>query len=172
MEGGEVLGAIAQVALGLTGFAGVVISFWREPAGFTRVQGYRIGLLFLQPGGALLLSLIPFALFYLNLPLDDVWGISSGIMATLNTGFLGWYLLRSREIWLIAPEIFRLPVFFSICISHFANISLQTANALHGFGPPYLGLYLFGLIWLLLVSLFQFGRIVFFPQRNKRRRKR
>jgi hypothetical protein len=172
MEGSEVLSAVAQVALGLAGFTGVVISLGREPGGLSRVKAYRLSVLLLQAGAALLLSLIPFGLFYLNIGYQDVWRISSALMALFTILFLSWLLPRSREMMQIAPEIFNHPVFFVTCLGHVVNIILQAMNALNVFNTPVLGLYLFGLFWLLWMSLQQFGRMVFIPQREPKRRKK
>lgn len=171
MEGSEVLSAVAQVALGLAGFTGVVISLGRQPGGLSRVKAYRLSVLLLQAGAALLLSLIPFGLFYLSIRLPDVWRISSAVMAVFTALFLVWLLPRSREMMRIAPEIFNHPTFFVTCFGHFVNLILQAMNALNVFNPPVLGVYLFGLFWLLWMGLQQFGRMVFIPQKEKIRRR-
>jgi hypothetical protein len=54
MESTEILSALAQLALGLVGFTGVVIALDHEASEINRVRDYRLNVLLFPSGGALL----------------------------------------------------------------------------------------------------------------------
>jgi hypothetical protein len=66
MRGAEILTTIAQLAVGVTGFSGIVIAFNRPSGRLSRFEAFRILILFLNSLGAMFFSLVPFAFYYLN----------------------------------------------------------------------------------------------------------
>ena len=58
MDGADGLTAIAEVAIGLAGFSGVVVVLGRQPGEFTRVETGRLVVLLLSSLGAMFFALV------------------------------------------------------------------------------------------------------------------
>ena len=167
MEGAEVLATTAQIALGIIGFAGVVIALDEPAKAINQVGKYRLLVLIFMSAGALFLSLLPFALHHVGLTTENVWRTSSLLLAIFTGIFLAWFWPASRRIWQAVPEIFHTPTFSVYLGLHIANFVFQGLNSSGRLGSVELGVYLFGLVWLLLNSFIQFGRMLFVrPSRN------
>ncbi|HSN72949.1 MAG TPA: hypothetical protein VLT59_15640, partial [Steroidobacteraceae bacterium] len=62
MDSTELLTAIAEIALGLAGFSGVMTAFMQRPGRLTGIETYRIGVLLGASLGAMFLALVPLVL--------------------------------------------------------------------------------------------------------------
>lgn len=160
MDSTDALTTIAEVAVGLAGFSGVVVVLGRQPGEFTRVEAGRLVVLLMSSLGALFFALLPFALFPLGLDTSTVWRIAAGLVAILALSHLGVSYSELRRVRNEAPEVYSrvvASVHFSIL---FAVLLLQLAIVIMG-GELALSLYIFGLLGLLVVAAFQFVRILF-----------
>ena len=160
MDGPDALTTIAEVALGLAGFSGVVVVLGRQPGAFTRVEVGRLIVLLMSSLGAMFFALLPFALSPLGLSDSAVWRISGALLAIFATAHIGISYSELQRVRKEAPEIYSPSVrtiHFSLLL---AIVVLQVVNVGKG-GQLGLSLYIFGLMGLLGVAAFQFVRILF-----------
>ena len=145
MEEKELLLTIAQTALGIAGFSGVMSAFMKRPGKLTTVEAYRVGVLLGAMG-----STVP-----------RLWVVASAAMAAFSIVALSIFLLASWRISRQAPEIFNPWVMGATALGHFANIVLQLVNAAHAGGVSASGIYVAGLLWYLFHAAMQFSRMLF-----------
>ena len=107
------------------------------------------------------LALLPFALHYAGFRSQDVWRLTSGLMAGFTVFLVVGFAQPTRRYLREAPEIFHRSVLTLTVLLHLLNLMLQLGNALSLLGEPSLGIMLFGLLWLLFHSFSQFARILF-----------
>jgi len=115
MTGAEIFTTIAQLAVAVTGFSGIVIAFNRQPGRLSDFEAFRILILFTNSLAAMFLSLIPFALHYMNWEryrgLADWKCIGCGIRVRLcnNPGAFESQVSAAapRTVQFVPPFIFR-----------------------------------------------------------------
>lgn len=161
MSGAEILTTIAQLSMGVTGFSGIAIAFNRQPGRLDEVEAYRVLILFANSLAATFLSLLPFGFFYLGWSDAAIWRTSNALCSLFGIAFLAIYLPPTRKYLREFRELFSLPQLGFVVSGHIINALLQLISAL-GFLPGRaLSVFIFGLLWLLFHSVFQFGRILF-----------
>ena len=166
MDASQALSTIAQLALGLVGFTGVVIAVDQDKAEVSRVDAYRLNVLLYSSSGAMFLALLPLGLEFLNLTENDIWKLSNLGHAIFAFAFLMWFIPASRLTMQAAPEIFNFAVWRSYLAGHLANGILQILAVLGVANKQAIGIFIFGLFWLLFISLVQFRRMLLIHQRK------
>ena len=161
MDGAEALTTVAQIAVGLAGFAGIAIAFNRRPGELTALEGYRLILLFATSFGALFLALLPFGLQLLGMPAPALWRLSSALFVGFDLLLLGCLTRPTLRFLRDVREIFNLRVLTGLLAGHVAAIGLLSASAVGAFPGRESGLFLCALLWLLFHSAVQFARILF-----------
>jgi hypothetical protein len=161
MNGAEILTTIAQLGVAVSGFSGIAIAFNRHPGRLSEVEAFRVLILFANSFAAIFLSLIPFAFFYMGWSDSVVWRASSALCVVFEVAFLRMQTPLTRKMLREHPELFNTAQLVFIIVGHVCNTLLQLANALGLIGPRNLSIFIFGLLWLLFHSVFQFGRILF-----------
>jgi hypothetical protein len=147
MTGAEIFTTIAQLAVGVTGFSGIVIAFNRQPGRLSEFEAFRI--------------LIPFALHYMNWSDIAVWRIGNASVAVFEFVFVTILVRLSLRFLRQYRELFNLFLLSFFVVGHAVNGVAQLFSALGWVDLPGLSIFLFGLLWLLFHSAFQFGRIIF-----------
>ena len=168
MESTEILSALAQLALALVGFTGVVIALDHNPSEINHVRAYRLNVLVFPSSGALFLALLPLMLNFLVIDTESIWKISNIAQALFELGYLAWFIPASQAIMKVAPEIFDMRVWRFFVLGHVANAIFQFLAATEIFKDINIGIYLVGLIWLLFISLVQFRRMLLIHQAKNR----
>jgi hypothetical protein len=161
MKGAEILTTIAQLAVGVTGFSGIVIAFNRAPGRLNKFEAFRIQILFMNSLAAMFLSLLPFAFYYLNWSDTIIWQTGSGLIAIFEFVFLAIFLSSARRFWRPYREVFNVAIFIFFATVHTLNALLQLLGVFGWNAGRGLSIFLLGLLWLLFHSAFQFGRILF-----------
>jgi hypothetical protein len=160
----DALLTVAEVALGLAGFSGVVAVFGRPGGGWADADRFRLTVLLNTSISALLLALVGVGLALAGLGNDALAGVSSGLM--LATGIVSWAVLRPqqkrfREQYRDAPGMrtdrYRVLVFGGSAI----NLVAQLVNLLGFPFGRHFSVFFFGLVWLLFMGLLQFVRVLF-----------
>ena len=81
MEGSDILQTIAEVAIALTGFTGIVVALGdRSHAPLSGFGRARFRILLAGSLAALILSLLPFLLHHNGVPPHAIWAICSGLV--------------------------------------------------------------------------------------------
>ena len=151
---------MAQLGAAVTGFSGIIIAFNRHPGRLTDFEAFRVSILFANSLAAVFLALIPFPFFYLGWAEPIIWRVTSGIVTVFEVVFLAVHLPRALRFLHTHRELFNLKLLTFVTASHAANGVAQLMNALGVFDAK-LAVFVFGLLWILFHSAFQFGRILF-----------
>lgn len=155
----DLLLTIAELALALAGFSGVMTAFMKRPGQLTTVEVYRLAVLLGIAFGATFLALLPLVLAQLGAGGAPLWRGASAVMAAYSAIAVAVFLVSSRYISRRAPELFNWYLMGGIAAGHAANILLQLVNAARPAAAP--GLYTIGLLWYLFHGAVQFSRILF-----------
>ena len=161
VEAADTLLTLAEVSLGLAGFAGIVVVFGRGPGALPPADSLRLAALVGASFGTLFFSLIPIALGFVGVPEPGLWQWSSAIMVVAVVPVHAVGVLR---IWQFRDEILEVaPIYLLViaAITILANLTAQICNALGVGSLPLFGVYLFGLILYLLFAATQFARMLF-----------
>lgn len=160
MNGAEILTTIAQLGAAVTGFSGIAIAFNRHPGRLGEVEAFRVSILFANSLAAVFLALIPFAFHHLGWSEETVWRTCSGALAFFEVLFIATHLPPARRFVRQHRELFNFGLLTLITCSHMVNGIAQLLSAI-GIFERTLAVYVFGLLWILFQSVFQFGRILF-----------
>ena len=162
MAEADALLTLAEIALGLAGFTGVIVVFGRDPkAPWHPLDSFRVVRMLSSSLGALFFSLLPEGVGATGLSAASTWRLCS----LLPIG----YLLVSgrnsaREFRSLHPE-YRAqlnPRFLPFLGALFALVSLAlAANVIGIWWVPGYPAYYFGVLYMLGFAAFQFVRIVF-----------
>jgi hypothetical protein len=168
MTASDALTTIAEVAVALVGFSGLVAALlgraagtWdtRDVAAFWQIIGFS--------AAALLFALLPFPLHFLGLSEAAVWLWLSAVLAVLS---LAWALaallvpvrLARRGLTMRFPRGSRVVPLFAFALS--LVLFLNSADLLISRGP---GVYLLALTSYLAMSLLYFGGLIHLAIRRK-----
>jgi len=166
VEGSEILQTIAEIAIALTGFTGIVVAHGgRDQAGFSGFARFRFQILVAASLTALALALVPFLLHHLGVPAPAVWSICSALVAIFMVPIV---ILDVRSFRDHADEI---PVFerraapvILVLGSILWVVQIANVVSLHRFGP-----YLAAPFWFLGFSALSFVRILLDSQERRGR---
>jgi hypothetical protein len=162
VEGADILLAIAGLALSFAGFSTVVVLFQRGDYQTWPVHVVlRLRTMVYVSLTTLFFALWPFGLYHLGLTGQTLWSISSGLMLLVGTLLYAEIVTRSRP-WLSSRG---LSVRFTV-VTGFVVVTaliLQFLNVTGLFWTARFGVYLVGLLWLLVVAGLMFVRLVSFP---------
>ena len=160
MNGSEVLTTIAQLGMAVTGFSGIAIAFKRTPGKLSEFEAFRVVILFANSLAAVFLSLIPFAFYHAGWNDRSIWRASSGLLFLFELFFLASQIPAVRRFLRLHREFFNIKLLTFVVCGHFLNMILQLLNTI-GLTKASLSFFIFGLLWILFQSVFQFGRILF-----------
>jgi hypothetical protein len=157
MEGSGILQTIAEVAIAVTGFTGIVVALdERGRATWTGFARARFRILLAGSLAALLLALLPFLLHHNEVPPRTVWSSCSALVAVFMVPMV---VVDVRSFRRHADEI---PGFERRAAPLVAGLGAalwlsQVLNALrlHAFGP-----YLAAPLWFLAFSALAFVRLL------------
>ena len=164
MQDSDLLQTIAEIAIALTGFTGVVAVLGERARGKWRaVDLFRFNNLLTNSIGALFLAFVPILIHKLGVSEVTAWRLSSGLAAAyILIGFVRGLSIR-RLPQDEQVEIHR-PVLGALVAIQAAVFSLLIANALGVAYSGESGPFLVGLVWLLAFSAFQFVRLLLLLQ--------
>jgi len=160
MTGTEILTTVAQLGVAITGFTGIAIAFNRHPGRLGEFEAFRVSILFSNSLAGVFLALLPFAFFHLGWSEPLIWRTMSGAFAIFEVIFLTTHFPLARRFSREYPESFNFKLLMMVTIGHVLNGIAQTLNAV-GITNAELSVFIFGLLWVLFHSAFQFGRILF-----------
>jgi hypothetical protein len=153
MEGEGFLVAIAQIAVALAGFSGLVVATRdASPTGWSTRDLWSLAWMFGASIGALFLALLPILLFFLRLRTGIVWMLATLLMAAFTVVFALTMAFSCRKLSRLGePPRVR---YFSTA----ATLLLLGCGCLAGlaalgmFGQAAVGVFVLGLMACLLVS--------------------
>jgi hypothetical protein len=155
------LAIIAEVAIGLAGFSGVMIVLTRTGGGFNPPERFRLQVLMYSSVGPIFLALIPFAVLDSDWSQETSWRVLGFVVAAY--GFVGLVSFPPTSFRLRReyPEIFPLQLIVTQVVLHVAIVALALVLGL-GMTGHALAVYTAVLILLLLHGAIAFIRLLFF----------
>jgi hypothetical protein len=152
---------LAQIALGIAGFSGVVVAVADRPAQQqqTRADSLRILSLLVVSLGALVLALLPSGLALAHVPRASIWRLGSAAAASF---WVAWLLYFPRRLRREAPEVlFPTSIGVSLGVLLASNLCLQVLNTAGLFHERAAAAYYFGIVAGLVFSAAVFANVVF-----------
>jgi hypothetical protein len=167
VEGSDILATIAQIAVTLAGFTGIVVVLGDPGGRLIPIQIYRVAILIALSLGAMTLALVPFGLHLTGLEGAALWRPASALLGAFSALLVIVFFPPTRRFFRQFPEIFNPAILTALAVGHVVNVAVQAAIAFGAFGNQRAGLYVFGLLWLLLHGAYQFVRILFIPLKSR-----
>jgi len=167
MELPDSLNTVAEASIGLAGFSGLVVALRRSGGPLDEIQKYRLRVLFFLTFGALFISFVPAELVELGVSEARVWRASSGIFFACSLAFTYWWIVPSRRIARVAPEIFNWKAFNTMLVGHIIVVVLQGLVVAGYLDDRGAGIFLLGLVWYLIHGAQQFVRMLFIQPLNR-----
>jgi len=161
------LQTIAEISIGLAGFSGLVVALRKGSGPLDDIQKYRLRILFSLSFGAMFLSLLPDTLVSFGVPDERLWFASSAAIFAYSFLFIAWWIMSSRRVAPIAPEIFNWRAFSTMATGHTIVLLLQLAVMLGFLENRAPGVIALGLIWYLIHAAQQFVRMLFIQPRGR-----
>jgi len=155
----EALATIAEVAIGLAGFSGIVVVLSRTyERRLTPLERYRLTLLLVPSMATSFMALVVLGLQASDLP--GAFRIGSAILAAFCIFFPATQVRDTIHFRRLVPEMFQAPVVWGLLTGYLVVASLGLTHALGLFGnaPEF---FLLGLLWPLFQSSVQFARMLF-----------
>ena len=171
MQYADTFETIAEVAIGVAGFASLVLVLTRDRGSqVSEVDSMRTRILLVFSLSPILLALLPITLAAGGFEGSTLWRLASAIM--LTAAAVTWYrTYRSiLQVVRIAGGVGAMPasetsgaaLFLpTLAVLSIVHLLSQAANCLAVPGPPGPFLYLVGLLVYLTVAILQFARSVF-----------
>ncbi len=157
MEGSDILQTIAEVAVALTGFTGIVVALGRRTdRPFSAFELVRFRILLVASLIALALALLPFFWHYLRVPSGVGWSICSAVVAMIMIPIMVHDHRAFRTLSDEIPNFERRAAPFIVLFGTALWVS-QIANVLflHAFAP-----FLAAPLWFLGFSALSFSRLL------------
>ena len=154
MPGKDILLAIVDLSLALIGFSSIVTALRRSKNKSWSKQEIN-GLVFLagMAIGAILFSLLPFALFYMDLAEQEIYSISAAVFVVFSLLVIITLFVRGRRSGYPSR---RPKVFNTFAVLSSTPIVVMGLLAAGIFSQGLLGIYLVGVIWMLVLAFVQF----------------
>jgi hypothetical protein len=156
---------VAEVALGLAGFSGVLIVLSRTSDGLGSAERFRLRSLIYASVGTMFLALLPLALFGGRWAEATVWQILGGVMTAYTAAGLMLLPPASFRLRHDFPDLFPLPLIFSQMAIHICSLLLAMSVLFRVTEHP-LNAYVLGLILLLAHGAIAFVRTLFYRPRQ------
>ena len=156
MESSEYLYTVAEVAVALVGFAGIVIALRHRQSGLSGRDRSLVTDMVERGLAALFFALLPLLLVFLGLGSASVWPYCSGLLAAYIT-VAGVRSIRAR---FVARAPVRPAIFYGRFGASGVVILVQLANAFDVVLTSGVGWYLLGVTWLLVLSAFVFTLVL------------
>jgi hypothetical protein len=165
VEGSDVLQTLAEVAIALTGFTGIVMAFRGRTdeslPGYTLV---RFRILLMASLAATGFALLPFFFHYIRLAPAVTWSICSAVVSIFMIAIAVHDIRAHRTYSDTMPKFDRQAgPLFALVGSALWVAQISNVVALHSFGP-----YLAAPMWFLGFSAFQFCRLLLVAEESRR----
>lgn len=160
MNGLEEIGTlhtIAQVAITLSGFSGIVLVFGqRASLTWTPEESLRLYALVAPSLTAFFCSFAPILIFSLTTDISSVWRISNAILGVAHLANLAFFIMNPVKAKISIGQKINVVVGILVICSHFLVVI--------GFLPWVVFIFIFGLLYLLYISVHNF--VLLFTEKN------
>ena len=155
----EALATIAEVAIGLAGFSGIVVVLSRTyERRLTPLERYRLFILLVPSLASTFLALVAVALVSAGVP--GAFRIGSALLAAFCLWFPASRVRKTLQFHRRIPELFNTYVIWGLLAGYLLVATVSLLHALNVFGEEP-AVLLLGLLWPLFQSAVQFARMLF-----------
>ena len=165
MPPSEVLAVVAQVAVTLSGFAGIVVVFRPTTLHqWSPVERFRLRLLLINSALPLVLALLGLLLLTIEPPVPGIWRWCSGVAFLAQSIFAVMTQSGARASGATLVDAFSKVLYYSMSVLGTATLFLQLLNVvwLGRFWPLFTGIFVH-----LLAAILQFVRMVLMPPHDE-----
>lgn len=157
----DALFTVAEVAIALAGFSGVVAILGQRSSGeWSEPDWLRFAMLLAFSFGAVLFSLLPTLVLALGASEPAAWGISSGLLFVfLVTGYV-IVVRRVSALGEVADREFPRAIGLTVGVISLPVLAMLALNALGVVFSREFGPFFLGVLWLLSTAGFQFYRLL------------
>jgi hypothetical protein len=155
------LAVIAEVAIGLAGFSGILIVLTRPDGGFNPPERFRLRVLVFSSMGALFLAMIPFAVLDSDWSDHTSWQILGALVLIYTLYGLVSLPRISFELRRQYPDIFPLRLILTQVATHLGTLGLALPLCF-GTSSNQQNLYTGALILILVHGAIAFVRLLFY----------
>ena len=154
---------LTEFPIALAGFTGIVVVFVHQNKEWDTFDKFRIGNALWSSIGAAFLASIPTGLFYLEIEEPTVWFTEALIIGVYIVFILVAVTIR-RKTMLTPEQDKKLPQKYvmSIFAAGILIVMLILLSLMGMLSIPLKGLAYFSLIYLLIIAVFAFSRIIFY----------
>ena len=157
----ETLTSVAEFAIALAGFSGIVVALGKQPGRWAPADRYRLLNVLIFAFGAGFMAYVPMGLAHAGLAGSHLWRVSSGLFLCFAVPGAILMFVRTRalpeDVRSLVNPLVRLISYTTSAV----GILAQVLNLL-GLGlEPQFSVYFLGLVLLLLNGSIQFTRILF-----------
>jgi len=143
----DTLMTTAELSVGIAGFTAIAIALGRVDVETARDR-LDIFVMFSIPLGALVFSLLPVVLVYLNVSASIALRISSGAMVVFGVAWYAYTYSRSN-----VERRAETPFTIGLAAVSAANVLAQLSNATLLSGDWHFGVYFVGVVWLQVAAV-------------------
>lgn len=154
---------IAQIAVGLAGFSGVMVAVARPSGAFNPVERFRLRALIYGSFGAMFLAIIPFAVFGGPWTESSSWRVLGVVMTIYTIAGLSFLPAAGFRLRRDYPEQFPLPLVAIQMGNHVISLLLALA-ILFGLTDHQASAYILVLLLLLAHGAVAFVRVLFYKR--------
>jgi hypothetical protein len=160
MTGSDALTVTAEISIGLAGFTGIIVALLGRSDSWTQFDVVRSIHLLMLGFGAMLLSLLPFALSFFGLAETIIWRSCSGAYLASAIPFV--VVQRRLGAGIDWQQVVVKGTVVPLVTLSIILFSLQIVNLWYA----QLSLFFLGLVWYLVLGGFQFAAILFVRPRS------
>jgi len=157
---GSALSTYSQVAIGLAGFASILIALSGKPSSWTRIDSFRITNVLGSSFLAVLISMLPPTLALIGMSDPVLWKVCLTVLASATASIVVLALSFYHRLPRADRAVLRPRLVFMNCAILAASALVEAAAALHG-GAPDPGVFFAGLVVLMYFSIYVVIRFLF-----------
>ena len=161
MEEASALITIAEISLGLAGFAGIVAAVGLRAGHWHAADTLRVLVLLISAVGVLFLALVSAGLYFADLSSTTVAATSSATMLAYTAAGIAYLMPRMREYRSLSDfEFVSWAYRTTVAVGSVLNAAAQLFNIVGVAWGSTFAVFYGGLVWMLFVGVLQFIRII------------
>ncbi|HEY5775798.1 MAG TPA: hypothetical protein VIS57_06920 [Xanthomonadales bacterium] len=156
----DVLLAFSQLALGLAGFAAILVALSGSPSQWTAVDAFRIKNMLAFSFAGIFLALVPVLLTFFTVPEPELWKTSLLVLATFTFGGALFALAGVRRLSVPERAVLRGPLVVIVLSILLTAASIEAIMAF-GSATAAPGVFFAGLLVMLGMAVYLVVRFLF-----------
>ncbi len=161
IEAARGLAAVAQIGLGFTGFIAIVVALSGDPRAWAPIDRLRVVMMLSNSLATMFFALLPFALVHVGMSPEMTFRLANGLLAAFLIVGAFYVFARRQRRALVPRGVVTLQIVTLTTSLRAFIVALGVANALGAFGTAAVGIFIFGLMWLLAECGFLLVRLLF-----------